>query len=188
MWVCRISAFRSLRIFANERASARYRRRPITIDETGTPSVSNRSIVGTVVPAGADTLKVRLEWDPVQARDDYRATWTSSGSQSLLMAIPLASVTRLDVSSGWKRNGVNGAIIGFLAGAFFGAVSGYEHDPAYCCAPEIVLGGFGLVVGTVLGAITKTEIWKPVSLDRMAHIGITPQRHGGLALAASLRF
>ncbi len=156
------------------------------------PYLSKRPLVGTVVTAGADTLKVRLE------------------SNAIPLAIPLGSVTRLDVSSGKKRNAGKGALIGLFVGGvagavvwaaygerelvsrrsdeeflFFSSTSDWFSCTIGGCAA--FLGGVGLVVGNVLGGIIKTEKWKPVSLERMA-IGITPQRHSGLALSASFAF
>ena len=154
------------------------------------PSISKLPLVGTVVPAGADTLKVRLKWHAIP------------------LAIPLASVTRLDVSIGQKRNAGKGALIGLLVGGVTGVwvwavygeksaspssgnfFSGGSWDYQFSCTIggcAASLGGLGLVVGSVLGGILKTEKWQPVPLERV-HVVITPQRKGGLALSALFAF
>ena len=142
-------------------------------------SVLIGQIVGTVVRLDSDSLVV-------------------SEGEAESLAIPLASVARIEVSMGQKRNAGTGALIGLLVGVGSGALAGYsagDDEPGIisftagekAALGGVLLGAVGLVIGTVYGPAEKTEKWKPVSLDRMA-IGITPQRHGGLALAASFRF
>ena len=70
------------------------------------PSISKRRLVGSIVTLSADSLFLKLK------------------KKTIPLAIPLASVTRLEMSRGKKRNIGKGALYGFLGGAVLGAVFG----------------------------------------------------------------
>ena len=145
------------------------------------PSVADHRLVGTVVTLDADTLKLR------------------SKKQAVLLAIPVSGVAKLDVNTGRKRNFLKGAAIGAVSVGSLGAVIGLgsgDDDPddflAFTAGEKaminaIYLGGLGLVMGTLIGAIVKTEKWESVPVDRI-RIGISPQRQGGMMLSASFGF
>jgi len=151
------------------------------------PSVSTHRLLGTIVTVDADTLTLRIK------------------NQAAPLAIPIASVAKLYVSSGRKRHLLKGAAIGGLSGVGLGAIVGlarYSDDPpnsiVFTLSKEqkvfalaIALGGVGLIVGTMIGGLAGDaggdEIWQPVLLDRI-RVGITPQPQGGLALSTSFSF
>ena len=139
--------------------------------------LATTQVVGTVVALHADTL--------VLAPQSGRG----------LLALPLESVQRLDVSRGRKSLAGAGAGIGGVIGAVSGAVWGAAScaEPSFV-APEqcaimggLLVGAGGALLGAVVGALSKTERWQEVPLDQL-RVSVVPQRDGGFALQASLRF
>jgi hypothetical protein len=143
--------------------------------------------IATMVSPGADTLLVR--WP------EY------SGA----VAVPLAEVSRLDVSAGRHRRVLKGAMLGTLGGGTLGAVIGAvgyspcESTEPFGCFLEptgrgesammvgAVGGVLGLIVGSLIG-LPSREDWHRVPLDaRRVEVAVTPRgRTTGLGL--SLRF
>lgn len=143
--------------------------------------------IAVVVARSADTLVVR--WP----------NYTNS------VALPLAEISRLDLSTGRHRKILKGAAVGTLsagaAGAIIGAISyqpcetteflGCFMAPTSASESAVVggvLGGtLGLIVGTLIG-LPKRDDWHQVSLDasRVA-VAVTP-RGGGTAVGLSLKF
>ncbi len=121
------------------------------------------------------------------------------------LALPLNSVTKLEVSQGQKSHTVEGAIIGLLVGGVAGAAIGYASyqkcEPQgefFSCildfGPEqsalggaLVIGLGGGVVGALIGRSIKTDRWAEVPLDRV-RVSLGPQRDGRLGIGASVRF
>lgn len=101
-----------------------------------------------------------------------------------------ADLSALDLYRGKRRNPVAGALIGFLPGAFLGALaagSACEADsPCSWGTAALVVGGMGAAVGAGIGALVKTDRWQPMPLDRV-RFGIAPQR-GGMRAALTLSF
>jgi len=121
-------------------------------------------------------------------------TGTNAGES----AIALDSVRRLDVSRGRGSHVGSGALAGLLlgipTGAIVGAVLGSQlmvgeggggADVGAAVGAALV-GASGLVIGTVVGALTKTERWEEVPLDRL-RVSFAPRREG-VALGLSIRF
>ncbi|NIM49030.1 MAG: hypothetical protein GTO22_07195 [Gemmatimonadales bacterium] len=143
--------------------------------------------VGTLKAAPADTLLLELHGrvDP--------------------LAMPLSSVTKLEVQRGRKAATWTGAGIGAVAGAVVGAVIAVAtfEEPAPCewfCfdfgpsdAGEAAVMGLaggatlGFLVGLGVGALFKTDRWEEVPLDRL-RVSLAPQRDGRSALALSIAF
>ena len=140
------------------------------------PSMDTDDSVGTVAALESDTLTVQVE-----GRADQ-------------LALPLASVTSLEVSRGRKSNIAKGAGIGLLAGGASGAlfgIVGCAADP--CEYPGAVVlffgvfgGGLGLLTGLVVGAATSGERWEAVPLDGL-RVSLTPFASDGVSVSASLR-
>lgn len=143
--------------------------------------------IAVVVAGNTDTLLVR---------------WTELTDT---VAVPLAAIARLDVSTGRHRNVLRSAMVGTLAVGTAGAVLGAAtYQPcnsteAFGCFLEptsrgesaamggVVGGVLGLVVGTLVG-LPRREGWHQVSLDaRRVAVAITP-RGRGTALGLSLQF
>ncbi len=114
------------------------------------------------------------------------------------LRLPLASVTRFEVHRGRKSTVGRGALIGAAVGAGSGAVLGAIAfsedcimDPDPCPAAGALMGAItfglpGLLVGTIVGALTKTDRWEAVPLGRI-RVTFTPVRNGRLAILASVR-
>jgi len=153
----------------------------VRITQTGKPAR-----VAVVVTPGADTLLVR--WP------EYSNT----------VAVPLAEVSRLELSTGRHRQVAKRALVGTLTAGTVGAVFGAAtYSP---CKPEGfncllaptsrgqsaavggVLGGvLGLVVGTLAG-LPRTESWRELSLSqRRVAVAVSPRGRGS-DLGVSLRF
>ena len=158
------------------------------------PSVSAEQFIGEVVRVSGDTLVVTAKM--------FRSMVKGAPTYiSKRLEVPFASVTRLDVSRGKKNHILTGALVGLLVGGGVGAIHGSslgDDDPEpfsiitltaeqKAAAWGIGFGAVGLVIGAAIGATKKTDIWKPVPLDRI-RVSMAPQRHGGLALSASFEF
>jgi hypothetical protein len=130
----------------------------------------------------------------------------SVGSDSLYLlvapadtlAVALADVARLEVSSGRKRLTGKGAGIGALVGATSGVVMGYASgdDRGWCCfsagekavAYGVGLGLSGLVVGMVIGAFPVSERWTSVPLGAAAATPRVQMGRGGARLSVAVSF
>ncbi len=124
------------------------------------------------------------------------------GESATQLAVPLASVNRLEVVRGQKSNVGTGAGIGLVVGMVAGAVWGYAIvDECDFCKNEsgiggreesvvlgaLILGLGGTVFGALIGASSKTDRWREVPLDRL-RMSLGPQRDGRFGFGASVRF
>ncbi len=133
------------------------------------PTLAPKRLVGTVVEMGADTCLLALE------------------GHAAPVALPLASVTIVEVSRGMKSNVVKGALIG-------GAVSGgivlglglaaqgddsgwFEVTAGDVAIATAVFGAVGAVIGGIIGAASSGERWQEVPLDRL-RVGVMPAENG----------
>jgi hypothetical protein len=90
------------------------------------------------------------------------------------LAVALADVNQLDVSTGRRRYALRGAGIGSLVGGGLGAVMGYASgdDRGWCCFSAggkaiiygVGLGVTGLVIGAIAGSLHVTDRWTSVPL------------------------
>src|SRR5215218_7860205 len=117
-------------------------------------------------------------------------------------AVPLAEVSRLDVSTGRHRKLLKGALVGTLGAGTVGALLGAatyspcESTEFFGCFMEptsqgesallggIVGGALGLIVGTLAGLPTR-ESWHQVPLEaRRVALAVTPRgRATGLGVS-----
>ena len=129
----------------------------------------------------------RLYKDSVVVRPEY------GGAPPVV--ILLTSLTRLEVRRRKSRADA-GAGYGALAGAAIGVGSAAmlcssEDCEEYTGAVYLVLGGggtlAGLLIGSIVGALIKTERWEEVPLDQL-RVSFVPQRDGRFGLGLSVRF
>ena len=147
-----------------------------------------------VQPGSGDRIRITAPPNALDKRTSARssseayypgARLLSVGSDSLFLlvapaetlAVALAGVSRLDVSAGRRSYALRGAI-GALIGITSGAVSGYASgdDRGWCCFTAggkaaiygAGLGVTGLVIGSVVGALTVRERWTSVPLGAAA--------------------
>ncbi|MGD2152448.1 MAG: hypothetical protein PVG79_04220 [Gemmatimonadales bacterium] len=133
-------------------------------------------LVGAVTALSADTLHIQIE------------------QQATTVAIPLAAVTRIEVSRGRKSNFLRGValggVVGALAGVFAGFITGEDSmltPPEAALACGTVGAGAGALVGGIIGAATGTDRWVAVPLDRLA-VHVSPRHDGGVTLSLAYGF
>lgn len=139
--------------------------------------------VGTLIALANDTLVVRWADDSATAR------------------LPVAQVSRMDVSRGSERRIMSrlgrGLVIGAAAGAFLGVVGGALEDcegELFCIGPAggAVIGAtaFG-VTGAVIGAVTglrPSERWERARLNSGRVALLLPTRRDGQAIGLAVAF
>ena len=134
-------------------------------------------------------------------------TLTVKGQSDPLM-VPVTSINRLEVTKGKKSKIVTGAVVGLFAGASLGAIVGYfgtcstdqqrqaceldsysvgETKAANAVIGAGVLGGLGLLLGTVIGAVIKVDRWEEVPLNQIG-TGPIHLNKSGLVLSVSYNF
>ncbi len=163
------------------------------------------------------TSATAQEPPPVKVGDQVRVTATDLGrregtvqlltTDSLVMrpeygapnrlAIPLASVTRLELSTPGGSRAGRGALIGLALGGFGGAAAAgtacgnstlFEDDAGACAAIGFgVFGASGALVGAIVGSMITGGRWEEVPLDRL-RLQVAPQRDGWFGLGLSVRF
>jgi hypothetical protein len=122
---------------------------------TTVPASPGRRI-GTLVSLDRDTLR-----------------WSRWDTTSVI-AVPVASVARLERSTGRRSNTGRGAMIGGLIGAGFGLFvgiaaatdnSGFLQVGVDDIAAVTGIGGAaGAGVGAIIGSLSRRDRWEPVSL------------------------
>ncbi len=141
---------------------------------------ADQKVVGTLLEIRSDTLLLQ---------EDGWADTTP---------ILRTAVTRLDISVGHMRHTGRGAARGFLFGGAVGALAGVIIGSSFECGTgdcgkegAIAFGaigaGTGLLIGALVGAITTSDRWQEVPVDRL-RVGLIPQRNGRVALLASVSF
>jgi len=155
-------------------------------------SIAEHRIVGTILTIGADTLTLRT-------KRKVAPFMLKSNGQAETLAIPFASVTKLEVIRGKKRNVVKGAGIGVVVGGLSGVVYGFSEgdDPPggileWTAKEKAAMLGImgslsGVVLGALIGALKTTDQWEKAPLDRL-RVGLIPLHQGGILLSASVGF
>ena len=131
----------------------------------------------------------------------------SGGPRSDQLAVPLTSITKLEVHRGQQPRGHTAlrAVGGLVSGAALGAamVGGiglfihFTFNPFDKDLSELelekdmlrfaVIGGALGMIGGILGARMFVDRWEEVPLDRL-RVSFGPQRDGKFGLGASVRF
>jgi hypothetical protein len=146
-----------------------------------TPTLPAEQQIVQIEAAANDTIVFRSEKYPVTR------------------SLALSEISALDVSVGHRRQTARGAIIGLGTGIALGAIAGYAtYEPCegFCIlGPQtqgqgaawggIAGGVLGLVAGTTIGFLTKSEKWQRV--HTRTTVGVSPVR-GGRQLAVSHSF
>ena len=161
----------------------------------------------TSLPICPPTYPICVGGPPLQSVGTF---WAWEGDSLIMesngnaLALPLDSVTKLEVSQGQKSYTVDGAIIGLLVGGVAGAAIGYasyqkcesqgeffsciaDFGPAYgALGGALVIGLGGGVVGALIGRLIKTERWAEVPPVRL-RVSRGPPRDGRFDFGASVR-
>lgn len=127
---------------------------------------------------------------------------TMSGGRVLqdtvVSAVSISGITKLEVSQGRRSNLDRGAWIGGLIGAGAGLLVGITAagvdyggwwDPGAEVIPATMLAGgaWGAVVGLVVGSFSHRDDWQGVPLESL-RVGIATGPGRRLGIGASLRF
>lgn len=164
------------------------------------------------LPAGA---RVRLQTRASGAWINGTLASADSGSISIVpedapplganqLRLPAASVTRLELVTGKKRQWLPGLLIGAGLGVAMGLTM--DVDPARCQFDDnyfcsrgsavAAIGGTVAAIGTGVGALIRKDVWTPVALDALgpppvrvtrANLGLRAVP-GGVGLTLSVRF
>jgi hypothetical protein len=116
---------------------------------------------------------------------------------TLVTEVPVASVTRLAVHRGQRSAWASGLVYGLVGGALAGGVLGLasgDDPPGWfsMTAGEkaglgaVAFGALGGIGGLVIGALTKSDKWEQVPLDRL-RVSVVPTQRG-FGLGASIAF
>lgn len=139
------------------------------------PSVADRHLVGTVERWTGDSLAL-------------------SAQDATVLAVPLASITRLEVSRSKRSHTAVGAVLGFIGFAGLGYVIGSNIDCGSDCPPAqggAIAAGIvsipGVLIGAVIGSSMKVDRWEEVPLERF-RVSVTPHGDGRFACGASITF
>lgn len=157
-----------------------------------------------VQPKSGDRIRITA---PPSALDNRTARVLSARSDSLLLqvapsetlSVALADVTRLEVSTGRRRYTLRGAGIGTLIGVASGALIGYasgDDEPGFFALTKgdkaviasVGLGVAGLVVGTLVGALTVSDRWTSVPLGGAVATPSVQIGRGGARLGLAVSF
>jgi hypothetical protein len=132
------------------------------------PTFSDKQITGRLLRPPSEVLEIALKDGVVQS-------------------IPVASISKLQISSGKKRHVIQGAVAGALLGVGYTLIAARcTHqicgDDDYTKLAIIVIGGGATAVGALVGAAVKTERWTPIPAPR-------PRVRGpSVAFSVSFRF
>ena len=151
--------------------------------------ISDRWTEGVLVSADTGSLSFVPEGAPPLGDNQF--------------AVPTEAVTRLEVSTGKKRQWLKGLLIGAGIGLAMGATVDVdagqcELDENYFCSRGEAIAAMGATsagIGALVGSLIKKEIWTPVALDALgpprekarAEVGLRPVS-GGVAVALSVQF
>jgi hypothetical protein len=117
--------------------------------------------------------------------------------------VPTEAVTRLEVSTGKKRQWLPGLLIGLGLGVAMGATVDVDaeqcelDDNYFCSRGEAIaaMSASSAGIGALIGSLIKKEIWTPVTLEALgpprekarAEVGLRPVP-GGVVAALSVQF
>ncbi len=133
-------------------------------------------VVGAVTGLNTDTLHIRIR------------------REAAALAIPLAEITRIEVSRGRRSNFLRGIALGGLVGAFAGASIGLATSQNSILSPTEQAGalgaigaGAGALIGGIIGAASSGDRWVVVQLDR-AEMDVSSRYDGRVTLSLTYGF
>ncbi len=135
-------------------------------------------LVGRVVSVTPDSITIQ-----------HAEPWMSDPqiNQHETIALPIATVSGVEVRTGGSSHAFEGLFLGTASGAAAGAALGYlaggsrRNRAEDYVSPAGVLASLGAIVGGLLGigigASTGTSAWTPVD-TKMSRLEITPRGNG----------
>lgn len=154
------------------------------------PQLAMQDRIVGVVAAKPDTLLVE-HLQPTMSRGRVQ-------EETVLSAVSIAGITKLEVSQGRRSNRDRGALMGGLIGSGAGLMlgitaAGFDYggwwDPGAEVIPATMLAGaaWGAVVGLVVGSFSQRDDWQEVPLESL-RVGIAAGSADRFEIGASLRF
>jgi hypothetical protein len=150
-----------------------------------------------VVPEGSRVrLRSRDTGDirgVVVAIDQTSLTLGSEGGAP--MRVPLSSIETMHQIVGRRSNTIRGLVIGAASGALLGLTFSTNANDCgaeslnFCSRAEAVGGGVltGALFGVAVGALTRHDVWAPVTLE-VSRTGSAAGRKAGVRAALGFRF
>ena len=155
-----------------------------------------------------DTMCVKTPRQSVGTFLAWKADSLVMESNGDTLAVPLETMTGLDMSRGRTTKAVEGAIIGGLLGAFAGGIIAdltYEaprrrpqglfgngfiiSDRGRATVAGVLVGGLGgAVAGALIGGLIKTDRWQEVFSVNQLRVNLRQQRNGRFGFGASVKF
>ncbi len=126
---------------------------------------------------------------------DVNQLTLNSEARDSSLVLPLASLTKLEVSRGQKSRADKGARIGLGTGVAAGVVTALavcadNSCDGYTGLAVLIFGAGGalggVLIGAVIGSFIQTDRWETVPLDRIS-VSLRP-RGGGLEVSAKFVF
>lgn len=117
------------------------------------------------------------------------------------LAVPIVSITQLDVSRGQESRARQGSVIGLVGGAVIGAIIGIaqsdwgesftdiqdEDEKIERIAIGALVGGIaGAALGALIGSTIRVDKWVAVPLHRL-RVTVVPVHRSGLSVGVVLR-
>ncbi len=158
------------------------------------PALEFSRAVGSVLAIRGDTLVLECRTSALQPGRGRRA-WSTDTT-----AVPMTTVTRLEVSAGRRSNIDKGVRKGLLIGGAVGLALGvamaaddegndFVCDGAGCVASGVVGGAvWGLLIGLAIGAFSSRDDWRPVLAQPSGPVALLPTADGRLVLSAVIEF
>lgn len=120
----------------------------------------------------ADSPLTKMQAGTYRALTDTALVLFRGGST---MAVPLASITRLEVSRGRKPNvaaGIVGFLLGGAAGGLLACTANRDDYGVFCAGQDdskLIVGAvLGAAVGAAVGALVfRRERWRTIRLDQL---------------------
>jgi hypothetical protein len=117
------------------------------------------------------------------------------GRDSVVLSLPLESLTALEISTSSRRHARNGLLIGAGVGLVLGGIFWAEAESCDgcthgdCWGPPLLTGLAlsGAMYGVGIGALIQTPRWQPILLDRL-RISVLPTGRRSVGVRLALRF
>jgi hypothetical protein len=158
------------------------------------PALELSKAVGSLLAIRGDTLLLEHRTSTLQPGHGRRA-WSTDTT-----AVPMTTVTRLEVSAGRRSNIDRGVRKGLLIGGAVGLALGvamaaddegndFVCDGAGCVASGVAGGAvWGLLIGLGIGAFSSRDEWRPVLAQPSAPVALIPTPDGRVVLSAVIEF
>lgn len=152
-------------------------------------------LVGKRVRVSLSTEQVLPKGEVTKCQNDSLWLEIGEGDKVVRRVFSFYDIRKVEVSRGTHRNVLKGTLIGLGTGAMLGCFGGasasdddfYVSQGTQAALGAAVLGAVGALVGTAVGAMSKTEKWEESSMQAIC-ISLAPMEQNTVGLALSLKF